>query len=901
MKRKTPMWRRYATFWKRDIDRDLQEEVEFHIGSRTQELIGSGWAPTEAEAEARRQFGARSPIVAECHRIDEGFERQKRIARYVEDIKCDAVFAIRQFRRQPKFWAVIVLTSVIGIAAATSIFAVVDGVMLKPLPYPEPARLVRPITYNYRGDFVHLGARGRTMDLAAYSPSRREVTLKAGDAPMRLRAAGVTAGLFDILGVRPILGRTFTSEEMRPAGPGIAGGTFWRTYGVVMLSAGVWQTSFGGSADVIGSTIPIDNLPHTVIGVMPAHFNFPTRDTALWFPHNIDPADPVSLWSGNVAVMIGRLRDGYELSQAREEVRTLVPSFQEFVPWRDSVNYDGYGADFDVRRLSDQIAVETRPAFMVLLATIGVVLLVLSVNMANLLLARGVARNREMATRAAMGADRRRLVRQLLVESVTVAVISGMLGAALASALLRFLVVSLPADLPRIEQIAMDGRVLLFALGVSLVTGLAFGLLPAIRVTRPRGTSLSGKDRGGVTETGEGRLTGRLAVLEFAFAAVLVVSAALLLQSLWNLGAVDPGFRVEQLVAADVSPPGFSDQEPARQRQFTQSLTQRLRSAPTVESAALANAIPFDEGLFGTIFQIEGRPALEGGDSSLSSLYFGISPGYLRTMGTRVVEGRAFTDRDRYDSPRVAVVNRRLARTYWENESPLGARIMFLDNRQGPVEDWPWFTVVGVVDDVRFDDLSSDSPPIVYLPLDQFWALDSLRVVIRSADDPSRVAASLRSIVSEVDPDTAFSDFRTYQARLDESITRPRFIAFLLAGFAGIALFLATIGVYGVLSYTMNRRIPEIGVRLAFGASSGQVFRLSFGQGMRLTLFGLALGIPAAYAVTRSLSSLLFGVDPAEPRVFAAVAIFLFLVGLAVSCFPARRAARIDPMAAIRQ
>jgi putative ABC transport system permease protein len=375
-----------------------------------------------------------------------------------------------------------------------------------------------------------------------------------------------------------------------------------------------------------------------------------------------------------------------------------------------------------------------------------------------------------------------------------------------------------------------------------------------------------------------------------------------LIRSLWNLTAVDPGFRAEQLVAARVAPPGFADASDATKMQFAASLLERLRATPGMESAGLANAVPFDVGLFGNVFEIEGKER-QGAATNYAQTFIGITPDYLETMGTPLVEGRAFTAADRAGSTRVAIVSRSLARLNWGDESPLGKRIRFQDNRQPREGDvlFPWFTIVGVADDVKFGGLGSKTGPMLYIPLEQHWDITSLRVVIRSGEDPERVAAALRAVVSSLDRNTPVSDFRTFEARLADTIARPRFTAYLLGSFAGIAIFLAAIGVYGVLSYAMSRRTAEIGVRMAFGAGDREVFGLLFGQGIRLTLIGVAIGIPLALGATRLLSSLLFGVDALDFQVFAGVAIALLAVGLAASYWPARRAARIDPMEALRQ
>jgi putative ABC transport system permease protein len=899
MRRKTPMWRRYLTFWGTDPDVDLRDEVDFHIDARARELIDQGWDPERAQDEARRVFGATRPILVECRRIGRQRDRRRRMTAYFSDLKDDVRFACRQFKRQPRYWGVIVLTLVVGIAASTSLFAVVDGVLLKPLPYPRPERLVRLQTWNLRGEYVQLRDHAKTLRVAAYYPAPREVTVGIGGEPARLSAAGVTADLFDVLGVQPELGRAFTATEMLEGGSGVPGGEYWRTYGVVILSSGVWRDYFASDPAVIGRTLVVEGVPHTVVGVMPPDFQFPRRNTALWFPHNLDKG---GLWNGNVATMIGRLTDGHSLAEARAETRTLILAHRDVIPWIQYV--PSYGKDTDVQLLSESMVGGARRVLLVLLAAIGVVVLVLCVNVANLMLARGVARDREMVTRAALGAGRARLTRQVLVENLTVAIASGAIGVLTSLASMKMLTALLPADLPRLELIRLDARVLLFAFGVSAATGLAFGLLPAMRASRAgRGLLMRGAG-GGVVESRERRITSLLAALEFSLAVVLAVSAVLLLRTLWNLTAVDPGFQVDRLVTARVSPPGLMRRDIPSRHLLTQQLLDRLTATPGVRSGAISNAIPFDAGLYGTVFSIEGRPDARGqGLTSVNATYLGVSEEYFSTMGISVLEGRAFTALDGVSSPRVAMISDRIARKFWGGESPIGARIMFRDERQpfiDPGGAMPWFTVVGVVTEVHFADLTGDTSPMVYVPLDQFWDIESLRVVLRTDDQTTRMASTLHTLVAGLDSATPVSDIRSYDSRLDETVARPRFAAYLLGGFAMIAVFLAAIGAYGVLAHAMSRRVREIGVRLAFGASSRDVFGLLFGHGMRLTLLGIAIGIPAAAGTTRFLSTLLFGVDPTEPLVFAGVAAVLLCVGLGVSYVPAYRATRIEPMAALR-
>jgi putative ABC transport system permease protein len=821
-----------------------------------------------------------------------------RVTQYFEELGRDVAHAFRQFGRQARFWSTVFATLVVGIAASTCIFAVVDGVVLKPLPYRDPEHLIALNTWSLRGEYVELSKRAQTFDVAAYYPGRIEVTVNTGAEPARLAAAGVTHDLFDVLGVRPALGRAFTEDETRPGGPGIVGGTYWRTYGVVILSDRVWRDRFGASDAAIGGTVSIEGVAHTIVGVMPRGFAFPSGDVDLWFPHNIDPAN---LWPGNVARQIGRLRSGYEIEDARQELRALMPTFRDLIPWGASLT--NYGAEADVRSLTDFVVGEARPGLLVLLSAIGAMLLVVCVNVANLLLARGAARERELATRAALGAGRRRLVRQLLVENVTVATIAGAIGTLLAFTLLRAIVVFLPPDLPRIGEIAIDLRVTLFAVGLSLVTGIAFGLLPALRVTRGgHGSLVRGAARGGLAGTHDGRLTRALAAAEFALALVLVVAATLLARSFWNLVTLDLGFNAQQLVAAAVAPPGFQDAPPPVKHQFAARLLEQLEATGGVEGAAVASSMPFDSGLFANSFQVE-NPPVEPEGSNFAEAYLGVSAEYFRTMGTAIVRGRGFTAADRADSPRVAIVSERLARLNWGDEDPIGRRLRFRTDPRQPVydgEQFPWFTVVGVAEDVNLRSVSGETPATLYLPFEQFWDFVSLRVLVRTAGESGSIAPRLRSIVASIDPLTPVSDVRTFEARVGDNVARPRFTAYLLGTFAAIAIFLAAIGVYGVLAYSMSQRVGEIGVRVAFGASAHDVFGMLFRQGVGVIAVGIAIGLPLAFGAAQLLSSLLYGVVPSSVAVLGG-ALALSLVGLAASFLPAYRAVRIDPVEALRQ
>jgi predicted permease len=686
-----------------------------------------------------------------------------------------------------------------------------------------------------------------------------------------------------VLGVAAALGRTFSAEEARPGNPAVTGSDPWRTHGVVVLSNRLWQSYFGGDTEAVGRSIRIDGMPHTVIGVMPRGFNFPSRDTALWFPMSIDPSDNLTMWSANAWSIVGRLRHGTPLDFARREIHAIIPTIADQLPFYLEMR-DDYVTRVPVRPLHEQVIGDVRTQLVVLLAAIGAVLLILCVNIANLLVGRGLGRYRELSTRATLGARRGRLIRQLLVENVTVSVVGGFAGILAAYALLQAVVAFLPADLPRIEEVRLNLRVLAFALVVSLGVGLVFGLLPAIRATRLSGPQQTRVGGGLGAAPRESRISGILVSVELALALVLVVAAALLIQSLWNLSQVETGFRPEGLISARVAGPDAINDE----------LLTRLSATPGITSAAIGTSVPFGNFGFGLGFGIEGRG--EADDTPMAAdVGVAVTPDYLSTLGIPLVEGRALEDADRSDTLPVALVSESLARAYWGDTSPIGSRIRL---PEAPI----WRTIVGVVGDVKWSDLSDADSHVLYLPLSQHDAFSNLRRVIVHTDlDPEIMSGTLRTIVQSLDPDTALSDIHTSNARIAGSIARPRFAAYVLGGFALLALFLAGIGIYGVLTYAMNRRIPEMGVRLALGATDRDVFGLLLKHGLRLTLMGIAIGVPLTLAATRFLTSLLFGVEPADARILSIVVVILFLIGLAVSYGPARRAGKIDPMVALRR
>jgi predicted permease len=877
----------------RHMERQLDAELRDHVERQVADFMRAGMSEADARRRALVAIGGLELAKEEC--------RDARGTMWVDQMARDIGYTWRQLRRQPAFWSMVIVTLVLGVATSTTMFAVVNGVLLRPLPYRDPDRLVFITDVGYRGVYLEMRQRSQTMDVGGYM-ARAPMTLTGRDEPVRLQAAVADEHLFDVLGVDARLGRRFLADDTRLGAER-----------AVILSHGLWQQRFGGDAALIGERITLDGLPHVVIGVMPADFRFPPVD--VWQPLVINPADRIDLWA-NGALMVARLRPDARLEQAQREIQAIVPPLRERFPWSMPATF---GQNATAVPLLEQVVGNVRPTLLVLFAAVVTVLLILCVNVANLLLTRGLSRERELAIRAAIGATRSRLVRQLVVESVTIALVAGVLGVAASFALLRVTVALLPTDVPRVPDITIDRLVLAFALGVSLVTGLLFGILPALRASRSSERRALGATRALVSHAAERHTSRVLATAEFALAVMLVVSAALLGRSVWNLLAVDPGFRVEQLVTATVTPPrqrfatpGAPLRLPAMTDayyQFVDALLERVGGVPGVGGVGAGFAAPFSGQQFGSVFAIEGRPdpALKQGEWSSADVRAPISLDYLSVLGVPMLEGRPFAATDRMGTERVAIVSRTLARAYWGAASPVGARIRFPGGA-----DAPWVRIIGVAADIKWNNLGEERTfagdradgflHTVYLPLAQNAGFDAngLRLVVRTTVPPEQFAANLRSIVSSLDRDTPVSDIRTGESGIAASVARPRFTAFLLSAFAAIALLLGAIGVYGVLAYAVGRRTQEFAVRLALGADAADVLRGVMREGARLTAAGVLLGLAAALLATRALSRLLFGVAPIDPLTFAAVGVVLFVVGLLASYLPARRAMRVNPATALQ-
>ncbi len=857
---------------------EIDEEIAFHLEMRAAELERSGTPPEEARRRALAEFGDVEAARLSLDASDAATERGRRRSDWRAELGQDVRFALRGFRRSPGFVAVALLTLALGIGANTAIFSVVNGVLLRPLPYADPDRLVSLEELSYRGEYLELGERARTFDVAFYTADD-DVSLLGLGEPVRLEGAHVSSTLFPLLGARPAVGRAFATGEDRGGGAD-----------VVVLSHGLWQRHFGGDPAVVGRQLRLDGRSRTVVGVMPPDFRFPSRDTELWLPAGIDADDRISLWSTGGSI-VGRLRPGATLPEARAELQLLVPGLRALFPWAMPAEY---GAQATFVPLRTKIVADSRPVLLVLLGAVALVLLVACVNIANLTLARVTSRRAELAIRVALGAGRGRLVRQLFTESMLLALAGGAAGLLLVVAGVRALVTVLPADVPRVDEVGVDARVLGFALALSLLSGLFFGLLPALRASGPRMEWLGeGGGRGAGAGPRRRALQGSLVVAQIALAVMLVTGAGLLIKSFWRLVRVDPGFRVENVVSATLAPPEFRYADDASRRVFYDRLLERLRALPGVSAAAVASGLPFAGDNWGTVFVIEGHPdPAATGDWPWADAGAVVSPGWLDAMGVPVVQGRGFAETDDGRAPGVVIVGRALAERYWPGQDPVGRRIRFPG-------DEGWRTVVGVAGDVKWNQLTEAGSGALYVPLAQ-GELGPMRLVVRSAADPAAVADELRAVVASVDRDTPVSDVRTAEQLVSASVAGPRFTMLLLSLFALVALALGAIGIFGVVSHATGQRRREIGLRVALGATPGDVRRLVVRQGATLTLAGLALGLVAALAVTRILAGLLHGVRPTDPGVLGGSIVLLAAVALGAAYLPARRATRVDPVEALR-
>jgi putative ABC transport system permease protein len=807
----------------------------------------------------------------------------------------DMRYGIRMLMKNPGFTIIAVVTLALGIGANTAIFSVVNAELLRPLPFRESGRIVSVATANSRmhtsngstsyPDFVDWRAQNQVFEkMAVYTDTT--FTLTGQENSAHLEGASVSADTFDLLGVSPELGRTFQPEEDEP------------NHHVAIISDRLWKQQFGGDPKIIGRVITLDNEGYTVIGVMPADFRYPLQrePEAIWstmspIRESSDDSSPITQQRGaHFLSCIARLRPGVTLAQAQAAMDVIASSLSKQYP--DSNKYIGVHLSSEQERLTGAI----RPALLVMMIAVGLVLLIACVNVANLLLARATTRGREIAIRTAMGAARTRVVRQLLTESLLLAIFAGVLGTALAFWGSDVLVRLSPENLPRVGEIRIDGWALAFTASLSLLTGILFGLAPALQSTH---SNIVEALKEGALSTTAGRsrhgLRSSLVIVEMALALILLVSAGLLIRSLIRLQNVNPGFDAHNVMTAALDLPDAKYPDP-KKVEFSRELISELQALPGVQSAAGIFPLPMSGDEIRTSFQIEGRPVAKSEEPRTSIR--SATPNYFGTMRIPLLQGRDFTDRDDAARSLVVVVNQAFARQFFPGENPIGKHIRLGIPKYG--DEKPLREIVGVVGNVKFEDLTAEWMPESYIPFAQLQLFGSLTIVVRSAKDPEGLAKPIASVVQSIDKDLPTYAPKTVEQYLNGTIAVPRFNTFLLAIFAALAMLLTAVGLYGVISYTVAQRTHEIGIRMALGAQPGDMLRLVVGQGMRLALLGVGLGLVAALGLTRFLSSLLFGVSSTDPVSFAVVVVMLFAVVLLACYIPARRAMRVDPMVALR-
>ena len=803
----------------------------------------------------------------------------------MDHLQQDLLYAVRRLFKAPGFAAIAVITLALGIGANSAIFSVVNGVLLKPLPYPQSERLVGVfhVTEGNRAvmsgpNFTDIARSASTLENAAAISTGRMILTGEGE-PTRLSIAEVSASLFNALAVRPELGRVFNADENTPG----------RT-NLVILSHGLWQQRFGGDRSVIGKRIMLDGTPKEVVGVMPQGFSYPARREA-WLPLEYDEGFVSKQRSSWFLEVVARLKPGVTVQQAAAEVETLGRNLARQYP------NDNSEIGMTAYPLLDDMVGDIRRSVFILLGAVGFVLLIACTNVANLLLARAAARGSEMAVRTALGAGRGRLVRQLLTESVLLSLFGAAGGLLLAVWGVELLTSLKPAGIPRLDNIRVDGTVILFTIAVAVVTGILFGLVPAFTATRGLTDSLKEGGRGAVTTRGGTRVRGALVVVELALAVMLLAGAGLLMRSFVKLQAVDPGFRPEQAMTFDLTLPEPRYKDDAQRVAFFDDLLSRLRALPGVRSSTAVLGLPLNGLDLIISFTVSGRPPVPPSQQPAMQVRVA-TPGYFSAIGIPITRGRGFTEDDRADAPRVVVITEAAARQYFPGEDPIGKTIT-LGWRRGPGTPQAGGQVVGIVGDIKDAGLAEPNPPQIYMPYRQ-WPIGFMTLVLKTSVPPLTLADAAKAQVAAVDPNLPVSNLATLDAIVAKSISQQRFYMTLLTIFASVALVLAAIGIFGVLSYAVSQRTREIGIRMALGAQEGSVISLIVRQAMLLVVSGIVAGTVFALFLSQTMTKMLFSVTPTDPATFASVAAVLVGVALLASYLPARRATKVDPIVALR-
>jgi putative ABC transport system permease protein len=873
-------------------EQEIVEELAEHLEDRYTELLSAGASPEYARRAISDELSDGDLLIQGLRRTERrvatepvilGSSRSRNMTTgLLQDIR----YGARTLKKSPGFAAAVVLMLALGIGANTAIFSVVYAVLLRPLPFAEPDRLIFLAEKDLEGELIGIAypnyeefreRAGSFAEMAAFLG--QSFNLTGLEKPVRLQGRKVSWNFLRLLGVAPQLGRDFVEQDDRPGAVPTA-----------LISDGLWNERFGGRSDVLGEPVRIDGQQYTIIGVLPPMFEFIRRGD-IFVPLGPSLTEASGLLNrGNHFALFGlaRLKEGVSVEQASEEMKTLAAQLEQQYPVTNK------GVTATAQELKDFLVEDIRPALVVLLGAVGFVLLIACVNVANLLLVRATRRQKEIALRMALGASRGRIVRQLLSESLLISLLGGGAGLLVGHWAMQGLLSLATPNIPRLDQVGLDTTTLIFTLSVSVLTGLLFGLLPALQSLR---TDLQatlkegGRFAGGAVRE---RTRKVLLVAEVALALVLLIGAGLMLRTVFQLTHVDMGFKTENLLSMRFILSGDA-YNPERRRAFSSECLAQLEATPGVESAALTLSLPLFQGSGWQSVFITGDKSVPESKDLPSAAFTPVSSNYFDVMGIRLLAGRMFNEADTATSTPVVVVNQTLARRLWPGEDPVGKRL-----KQGFAEDkTPWREVMGVVSDVRQNGIDRDPPMQVYIPLQQ-EPMRSLIVVARTAGDPLAMASMIEERIHSIDKDLPVFNVRTMDQLLDESIAQQQLAMALLGGFALLALMLAAMGIYGVMSYAVTQRTHEIGVRMAMGAQPSDVLRLVVGQGLTLALIGVAVGISAALAMTRLMASMLFGVSSTDPLTFISISLLLIAVA-ALACYvPARRAARVDPMVALR-
>lgn len=857
-------------------DPRIRDEIQFHRDHLIDDYMAAGMSRIDAERRAFMEFG-NVPLIEEHVKDARG--------RWFEGLGMDIRYALRTLGRSRGFTAVAVLILALGIGANTAIFSVIHAILLRPLPYETPEQLVVlrdskmpqfPSFAAAPGRFVEWQRRARSFaSIGAATSSASDVTITVDGEPERLRGARVSKELFQTLGVTPLAGRAFTADEDRASGPDVA-----------LISYGLWQSRFGGNPAILGLAVHLDNRKTEIIGIMPAWFEFPSRETQIWRPLALPPEELVNYGRHNL-LTVARLRADVTVERAQQDMIRISRELE-------SLDEANVGWTVVVRNMHEYLVRDVRLPLLVLAWAAAFVLLIGCANLANLLLARGLARRRELALRAALGATRARLGQQLMIEHLLLGVCGGLAGVLLAWGLLRAFVAAAPRMLPGWTANDVDPTTLSFALLFSLLSPLMFGLLPTFRVSLAHLThNLVLGGRNGSSSLGRGTRHA-LVVAEIALALLLVIAGGLLLRTSARLAAVDPGFEPEQTLVTAISLPELRYPEPASRARFFETLRQQAATLPGVQAVGLSSTLPFRGGWIAELIAEGVNDAAS--DTAVPTDFYAVSPGYFSAMKIPLIQGRDLVGTDSATSPPVAVVSQLLADRMFPGQNPIGRRIKV------PVRDSSnnWHEIVGIVGNVKQFGLDRETTLQVYEPMAQHPTFVDMSLVLRSASPTGMLTSQVRGLLRRLDPALAIISTTTMASVVAQSVGTQRLMLFLLCAFAVVALVLAAVGIYGMLSFAVGQRTQEIGVRMAHGARPRDILVMVLGQGLAVSLIGIAIGLVGAAWLTRLTETLLFGVDPRDPLAFVAAPAILLIVAIVAMAVPALRAMRVDPIVALR-